>query len=79
MDATPEVIVDGETGLLVTPTSVDEIVEAVSRLLRNDELRLRMGEAARLHVARNFSYQGFQRQLFSELVELAPTVFPGQG
>jgi len=78
MDATPEVIVDGETGLLVMPTSVDEIVEAVSRLLRDDELRLRMGEAARRHVARKFSYQGFRRQLFEELSGLAPAVFPGQ-
>ena len=78
MDATPEVVVHGETGLLVTPTSVDEIVQAVSRLLKDDALRQRMGEAAQRHVADHFSYAEFRRQLVEELSQVAPAIFPAQ-
>jgi glycosyltransferase involved in cell wall biosynthesis len=78
VDATPEVIVDGETGILVTPTSVDQIVQAVSRLLADDDLRLRMGEAAQRHVAANFPYNQFRRQLVGELAQVAPAIFPAQ-
>lgn len=75
MDATPEVVVHGETGLLVTPTSVDEIVTAASRLLEDNALRARMGEAARRHVAARFSYPEFRRRLVEELSQVAPTIF----
>ncbi len=76
MDATPEVVVHGETGLLVAPTSVDEIVAAVSHLLDDDAVRQRMGEAARRHVAAHFSYPEFRRRLIEELSQVAPAVFP---
>jgi glycosyltransferase involved in cell wall biosynthesis len=83
VDATPEVVVHGETGLLVNPTSVDDIVEATSRLLREDALRLRMGDAARRVVLARFSYASFQRRLVEELSETAPGTLrvsvPGQG
>lgn len=79
MDATPEVIVDGETGLLIDPTSVAAVVAAVSRLLQDDDLRLRMGEAAQRHVASRFSYQRFRRQLIEELAQVAPVIFPERG
>lgn len=79
MDATPEVIADGETGLLVDPTSVDAIVAAVSRILQDNDMRTRMSEAARRHVASRFSYQSFRRQLIDELAQVAPTIFPERG
>jgi len=79
MDATPEVIVDGETGLLVDPTSVDAVVAAVSRLVQDDDLRLRMGETAQRRVASRFSYQSFRRQLIEELAQVAPAIFPERG
>jgi glycosyltransferase involved in cell wall biosynthesis len=79
IDATPEVIVDGETGLLVDPTSVDAVVAAVGRLLQDDDLRLRMGEAAQRHVASRFSYQSFRRQLIEELAQVAPAILPERG
>lgn len=71
-DATPEVVVDGETGYLVNPTSVDEVVEAVTRLLADEELRKRMGRAARNRVAQLFSYPSFKTQLASHLSALVP-------
>ena len=42
-----DVVVDGETGLLVLPGSRDELAAAMRRLLDEEELRAKMGEAAR--------------------------------
>jgi phosphatidylinositol alpha-1,6-mannosyltransferase len=44
-----EAVVQDVTGLLVSPWDVDDFVAAVSRLLRNPELRKQMGEAGRQH------------------------------
>lgn len=49
-----EVVADGVTGYVV-PTSSDALAEAVGRLLADDELRTRMGNAARERAERNFS------------------------
>jgi glycosyltransferase involved in cell wall biosynthesis len=42
-----DVVVDGETGLLVLPGSRDDLAAAMQRLLDDEGLRARMGEAAR--------------------------------
>lgn len=67
VDATPEVIQDGETGLLVNPTSVDEIVEAVSRILSSEDLRHDMGRSGQERVTREFGFERFRRQLLAAL------------
>ncbi|HMO34621.1 MAG TPA: glycosyltransferase family 4 protein [Gemmatales bacterium] len=59
----PELIRDGETGILIDPQSPDQIFQAVDRLLANDELRFRMGEAGKLHVERNFSAENMAGQV----------------
>lgn len=69
-DATPEVIVDGETGYIIDPTSVDAVVSAVTRLLEDDELRERMGRAAVLHVNQKFGFPNFKQCLSSHLSSL---------
>lgn len=69
VDATPEVIADGETGYLVDPTSVEAIVAATSRLLAHEELRQRMGQAAMRHARQNFSFLQFQQRLLTYLSE----------
>ncbi|MGZ4416794.1 MAG: glycosyltransferase family 4 protein [Gaiellaceae bacterium] len=43
----PDMIIDGETGFLVPPGGVAALAAAMERLLRDPELRARMGEAAR--------------------------------
>lgn len=43
----PDMIVDGETGFLVSPGDVAELVAAMERLIADAGLRARMGEAAR--------------------------------
>jgi glycosyltransferase involved in cell wall biosynthesis len=53
----PEVIVDGETGILVPRGSVDELAAAIVRLLRDPALRQRMGQAGRRRAAAVFSPQ----------------------
>lgn len=51
----PDVVVDGETGLLVAPGKVGDLREAIERLLAEPALRERMGEAGRRRVGQVFS------------------------
>jgi glycosyltransferase involved in cell wall biosynthesis len=53
----PEVIEDGETGLLARPLDVDDLARCLIELLESADLRRRMGEAGRRHVEREFSPQ----------------------
>ena len=48
----PEMVVDGETGLLCRPGDVDGLASVFGRLAEDDDLRCRMGEAGR-HRARD--------------------------
>jgi glycosyltransferase involved in cell wall biosynthesis len=41
----PEVVADGETGLLVPPRDHDALADGIIRLLKDDARRVRMGEA----------------------------------
>src|SRR5262245_11548500 len=51
----PEVVVDGETGLLVPPRDHDALADAIVRLLKDVELRRGMGEAGRARARALFS------------------------
>lgn len=53
----PELIQDGENGLLIDPGRPDEIAKAILRLLQDDELASRLGRAGREHVEENFSLE----------------------
>lgn len=66
-DAAPEAVADGETGFLVDPESVDEIIDAAKALLLDPVLRERMGRAGRERVMRQFSYEVFSRRLVTLL------------
>lgn len=46
----PEVVADGETGILVAPGDPAGLAQAITRLLRDRDLRARMGRAARARV-----------------------------
>jgi glycosyltransferase involved in cell wall biosynthesis len=50
----PEVLLDGETGLLVPPGDPPALLEAATRLLADDGLRARLGAAARRRAAAAF-------------------------
>jgi phosphatidylinositol alpha-1,6-mannosyltransferase len=66
--AIPEVVRDGETGLLVDPDSPEEVAAAIVRLLRDPGLGRRLGEAGRRLAREEFSYERFRERL-AELVE----------
>lgn len=51
----PEVVVDGETGLLVPPRDPHSLAEAIARLLKNDGLRAEMARRAFERVESQFS------------------------
>ena len=50
-----EVVEDGGNGLLVPPGDVERLAEAIGGLLRDPELRQKMGEKGRELVARRFA------------------------
>ena len=47
-----EMIEDGVDGLLVASRDIDGLAEAMPRLIDDEELRARLGEAARIHSER---------------------------
>ena len=51
----PELVRDEETGLLTRPGDVESFVTSLARLLRDERLRKRMGEAARHRAVEKFS------------------------
>ena len=51
----PELIEDGETGILVEPGDAEGLAESLLRLLRDPQLRVRIGEAGRRRVQENYS------------------------
>lgn len=59
---TPEVVVDGVTGLLVPPRDPAALAQAITRLLRNPDLRRKMGRAGRERVTEHFSVEQMVRK-----------------
>jgi glycosyltransferase involved in cell wall biosynthesis len=55
ISALPEIVVDGETGLLVPPRDVGGLAAALRHLLADDALRAQMGVAGRARVRTAFS------------------------
>ena len=51
----PEVVVDGETGFLVAPRDHEGMARAIVALLKDEDLRRRMGEAGRTRARVHFS------------------------
>jgi glycosyltransferase involved in cell wall biosynthesis len=51
----PELVKDGETGILVAPRDADALAEAIMRLAEDPHLRRRMGAAARTRAEADFS------------------------
>lgn len=51
----PEVITDGETGLLIEPGDIDALAAAISRLVNDDDERRRISEASCSLISQKFS------------------------
>jgi glycosyltransferase involved in cell wall biosynthesis len=53
----PELVVDGQTGILVSPGDLSGLTQALEQLLRDGELRLRYGRAGRARIEQHFRIQ----------------------
>src|SRR5258707_1798513 len=54
MAGIPELVVDGQTGMLVPPGDSTALAHALEQLLRDPELRLRFGDAGRARIEQHF-------------------------
>ncbi len=55
VDGTPELVVDGTTGILVPPSDADGLRNALEQLLRDPDQRRRLGQAGRARIASEFT------------------------
>ncbi|TCS93257.1 glycosyltransferase [Hazenella coriacea] len=53
----PEVVEDGETGIIIPNNEPKHLVPALERLIQDPELRLRMGEAGAHHVRQEYDWE----------------------
>ncbi len=67
VNAVPEVVVHGETGLLCPVDDVDAFARALGDLLESPEARRRMGEAARARAEQLWRWENVVRRLEQEV------------
>lgn len=68
--AVPEVSRDGESGITVTPSNVEELHSAMDKLCHDDALRKKYGDEARERIHRYFSLKVMSDGLFSSYERL---------
>jgi len=57
IEAIPEIIADGETGFIVPPANDEALAERLIQLLKDPELRRRMGNAGRARQERLYTWE----------------------
>lgn len=70
---TPELVQDGETGLLVDPGDVSQLGAAIVRLLDDPDLARRLGESGRRRVEQQFTMTGHQAAILQLYEAIAGT------
>jgi len=65
----PEVVVDGETGLLVEPGNTDSLADAMQKIAADAELAQHMGQAGRIRAVDKFEINKQIAQVASILIE----------
>jgi glycosyltransferase involved in cell wall biosynthesis len=68
----PEMIVDGETGILIPPGNIEIIGDEIKRLMSNPSLRKSLGEKGRKRVLKEFSKEqmlGQIRELYASTID----------
>lgn len=61
----PEIVKDGETGLLVPPGDALQLQAALVRLLRNEDMRARLGNALHARVVQDFDAERMAEETFA--------------
>ena len=77
-DAAADVIVDGETGILVPRQDPEAIAGALARLLTDESMRRRMGDAGRRRFDSVFTYPRFRARLATVLSRAFPASAQGR-
>ncbi len=72
----PELVVHGETGFLVDRGEVDGLADAIATILEDNELRDRMGRAAREHVEENFGWDRIADALAAVFAKMEGVTVP---
>ena len=63
----PEAVLDGKTGIVVNPDNVDEIAAAIIKLLKDDNFRRQLGEAAKNRVQNEFTWEKQIEKIINKL------------
>jgi len=71
VSAVPEVVVEGETGLLVPPSDADALAAAMRSLARDADLRARLGRAGRACVRARFGLDRMVDETLAVYAEVA--------
>ena len=67
---TPEIIIDGENGVLFTPNEVDDLVKKIAHLLDEPESRHRIGSAGKQTILERFTMTKMMDQMEGFLQEV---------
>src|SRR5262249_46087044 len=71
INAIPELIDDQRSGLLVRPGAIDELIRALTNLIRSAERRRGMGMVARARVSRSANPDAYRRALAAAIQHVA--------
>ncbi|MDQ3696645.1 MAG: glycosyltransferase family 4 protein [Gemmatimonadota bacterium] len=66
----PEVVAEGETGFLVDGDAAPDVADRVVRLLTDEGLRARMGDAGRRRVETHFTFEHFRQRIAALLTDI---------
>jgi glycosyltransferase involved in cell wall biosynthesis len=72
VDGGSEVVDNGVTGLHVDPDNLDQMLSALVRLLRDDELAARLGRAGREKLDQVYRFEHFRLRLQERLATAVP-------
>lgn len=59
----PEVIIDNKTGILVEVDNVNELKNAIKKLIRDDDKMKQMGKEGKKHIEENFSWDNIVQDI----------------
>jgi len=65
----PDLIIDGDNGILVCPEDIDQLSEAIIKLLKDEKIRREMGGRGRV-IAKRYSIDSMVKQIDALYVEL---------